>query len=162
MKKLFVLYDASCGLCVRAARWLKDQPAFIEVEPIPAGSHKAAMLFPDLRTSPTPDELLVIADTGEVYRDLAAWLMCLYALRRYRSWSLRLSRPGWEPLARRAVRFLTDHRETVSGVFGLQPTFEAMLAGAGPACPDGACAPASPPSPLNQRIREVRAARASQ
>ena len=157
MKKLYVLFDASCGLCVRSARWLNKQPAFLEVQAIPSGSHKAAKLFPGLRTAPTPEELVVIADTGEVYRDLSAWLMCLYALKRYRSWAIRLSRPGWKPLARRAVQFLTDHRETVSGVLGMKPAFEDMAAAPGPACPDGACAIAAPPSPLNARIREVRA-----
>ncbi len=169
MKKLYVLYDASCGLCVRCARWLNDEPAYIEVEPVPAGSHKAGKLFPGLRSSLTPDELVVVADSGEVYRDLAAWLMCLYALKRYRSWSIRLSRPGWQGLARRAVRFLSDYRDTVSGILGLKPSFEAMAAAAGggagggtgagasaASCPDGACATPPTTTWLNERIREVR------
>ena len=156
MKKLYVLYDASCGLCVRAARWLREAPAYLEIQVLPSGSHKAAKLFPSLRTSPTPEELIVIADTGEVYRDLSAWLMCLYALRRYRSWALRLSRPGWKPLARRAVEFLTDHRDTVSGVLGMRASFEEMATAAVPACTAGTCP--TPVAPLNARVRQVRAA----
>jgi predicted DCC family thiol-disulfide oxidoreductase YuxK len=160
MKKLYVLYDSSCGLCVRCAHWLNDQPAYLVVETVPSGSRRAERLFPELATGLTPEELTVIADTGEVYRDLAAWLMCLYALKRYRSWSVRLSRPGWRGLARRAVQFLTEHRDSVSGVLGLKPDFDRMVAAAGPptgACDDGSCA-AAPRSPLNARIREIRAA----
>jgi predicted DCC family thiol-disulfide oxidoreductase YuxK len=155
VKKLFVLYDSSCGLCVRCARWLNDEPAYIEVEPIAAGSHKARTMFPALHASATPDELVVVADSGEVYRDLSAWLMCLYALKRYRSWSIRLSRPGWQGLARRAVKFLSESRDTVSGILGFRASFNAMAAAepAG-ACASGACGTTAR---LNERVRDIRA-----
>lgn len=149
MNTLYVLYDASCALCRRCASWLQVQPAFIRVVALPSGSQRAAELFPTLRTPPSPEELVVVADTGAVYRDVAAWLMCLYALRRYRALSLRLARPGWHGLARRAVHFLAIHRGTISDFLGaphqLQPPDAA-------ACAEGRCAapPAPRPSPSSR------------
>lgn len=148
MKKLFVLYDASCRLCIRCARWLAREPAYLPIEVLPSGSHKAATLFPALRSSPTPEDLVVVADSGEVYRGYSAWLMCLYALRRYRTWSFRLARPGWSFIARRAVEFLSVNRDTLGGYSGIPVTLDTMLTETGIApCTDSACIPAPPPRP---------------
>ena len=48
MEKLYVLYDAECGLCTWAKRWLMRQPALINLSFIPAGSVLAQRLFPGL------------------------------------------------------------------------------------------------------------------
>lgn len=154
MKTLFVLFDSSCGLCGKCARWLTTEPAYFDIRAIPSGTHRAAQLFPALSQLPKPEELIVIADTGEVYRGFSAWIMCLYALKRYRAWSVRLSRPGWSRLARRAVHFLTEHRDSLSGLLGLRASFDAA-AGWGqpaPSCSTGACST----DPLVDRVRRVR------
>jgi hypothetical protein len=38
-----------------------------------------------------PSELVVISDTGEVYFNDAAWLVCLFALVDCRAWSFRMA-----------------------------------------------------------------------
>ena len=62
MKKLTVLYDASCGLCVRCRRWLAAQPAYLELDLIPQGSPLIAQRFPGLQVS--GDELVAVSDEG--------------------------------------------------------------------------------------------------
>jgi predicted DCC family thiol-disulfide oxidoreductase YuxK len=119
MRRLFVLYDDRCGLCTWARRWLLRQPAFLELTFIPSRSPRVGLLFPGLELPGERDELVVISDEGGVYRSSSAWLMCLYALRDYRAWSLRLAQPMLYPLARQAFVVLSRRRKNVSRWLGL-------------------------------------------
>jgi predicted DCC family thiol-disulfide oxidoreductase YuxK len=114
MRRLFVLYDSRCGLCSWARRWLAQQPAYLELVFIPAGSASAARLFPGLSHAEPVDELVVVGDDGAVYRSARAWIMTLYALVEYREWSLRLARPLLLPLARQAFTLLSTQRGRIS------------------------------------------------
>ena len=114
MRRLYVLYDARCGLCSWARRWLAQQPAFIELTFVPAGSERAVRLFPGLSRGGQVEELVVVSDDGAVYRDSRAWIMCLYALEDYREWALRLGHPLLSPLARQAFALLSKQRRRIS------------------------------------------------
>jgi predicted DCC family thiol-disulfide oxidoreductase YuxK len=114
MRRLYVLYDARCGLCSWARRWLMQQALFIELTFVPAGSERAGVLFPGLTQPGVPEELVVVSDDGAVYRDERAWIMCLYALQDYREWSLRLAQPALLPLARQAFALLSRNRGRIS------------------------------------------------
>jgi predicted DCC family thiol-disulfide oxidoreductase YuxK len=141
MQKLYVLYDASCGVCVRARRWMDRQPALVALEFVPAGSLAARMLFPAL--SGTSEELTVVSDEGDVWRGTAAWLMCLWGLAEFREWSHRMSSPALAPFARQALELLSKNRKRLSAWLRLMPE-EAVaerLKGAG----SPACAGAVPP-----------------
>jgi hypothetical protein len=81
---------------------------------IPAGSARAARLFPELAGSNEPEELVVISDEGGVYREALAWIMCLYALQEYRDWSIRLARPLLIPFARQAFTLISKRRRGIS------------------------------------------------
>jgi predicted DCC family thiol-disulfide oxidoreductase YuxK len=152
MRKLYVLFDGSCGLCVRSALWLSRQPAYFDIEPLAAGSQRAHTLFPGLSRI-SPDELFVIADTGEMYEGVSAWLMCLYALKKYRVWSFRLSRPAWRPLAKKAISLLSQHRKDLSRALGWSAD---RLLSVHPAagCEDGTCRTGA--EPLLNRVQQVR------
>ena len=119
MKRLFVLYDANCGLCSRIRRWAEGQPAFVELEFIAAGSSRAARWFPSLVRADHLEELLVVSDDGAVYAGDTSWIMVLYALEAYREWAIRLSRPWLLPHARVAFKVLSDNRKRVSSFLGL-------------------------------------------
>jgi predicted DCC family thiol-disulfide oxidoreductase YuxK len=114
MHRLYVLYDARCGLCRLARLWASSQPAFLELVFIAAGSDEAKMRFPGLSTSDVPEELIVVSDDGSIYRDNSAWIMCLYALEDYREWSLRLASPLLRPLARQAFVLVSKNRKQIS------------------------------------------------
>jgi predicted DCC family thiol-disulfide oxidoreductase YuxK len=117
MKYLTVAYDPHCGLCARIGAWLIEQPKWIGVRLIP--SDRAAKLYPDLAERLAHDELVVVSDEGGVYLGDHAWLMCLFALRHYRRWATRLSRPALLPLARQAFTVLSANRRRVSKWLGL-------------------------------------------
>jgi predicted DCC family thiol-disulfide oxidoreductase YuxK len=114
MRRLYILYDARCGLCTWARRWLARQPAFLDLTFIPAGSDQALRLFPGLTRPGQVEELVVISDDGAVYRDSRAWIMSLYALDEYREWALRLAHPLLLPLARQAFALISRQRRRIS------------------------------------------------
>lgn len=110
MRRLTVLYDARCELCRAARRWLERQARLVELEFVPAGSPDALERFPGLASDRTLEEIHVVGDGGEVYRGADAWLMCLWALRDYRGWSLKLAAPRHRHHARKLVAWVSRNR----------------------------------------------------
>ncbi len=104
MKTLYVLYDAECALCRRCKEWLQAQPAFLELRFIALQSAEAARRFPGIGALDPGDQLLVVNDTGDVYKGPYAWIMCLYALREYREWSQRLAHTAAAPVHAAGMR----------------------------------------------------------
>ena len=144
MNKLYVLYDANCGLCSSVRDWVQDQAQLIAMGFVVANSPRAAQLFPSLsRPGTRPEELIVVDDCGGVYREGHAWIMCLYALAEYRALSLRLASPTLLPLARKAFSFLSKRRNALSELLGMgsDRQMAARLEQEGAI----ACAPAPPP-----------------
>lgn len=118
MKKLYVLYDERCELCKRLQEWLQGQRCWIELSMVPAGSPQAGAMFPTLDQIAGTNDLAVISESGEVYLNNHAWIMCLYALEEYRDWALRLSSPLLLPFARNAFAALSKNRGTISRWIG--------------------------------------------
>jgi predicted DCC family thiol-disulfide oxidoreductase YuxK len=139
MKALTVLYDAQCGFCVKCRWWLAGQPKFVAMDFLPAGGPEAARLFPELVGPGQAEELTVVSDEGGVYQGARAWLVCLWALRDYREWSLRLATPGLLPLARAAFALVSASRKKISSWLHLATEAE-ILAELRPAEPPH-CAP---------------------
>ncbi|WP_430377083.1 thiol-disulfide oxidoreductase DCC family protein [Streptomyces sp. B1-3] len=100
---LTVLYDAECSLCAFLRGWLVRQPQLVPLELVPAGSEEARRRFPGLDHGTTLEEITVVGDAGQVYRDTAAWIVTLWALREHRPLAHRLSTPSGARLARGAV-----------------------------------------------------------
>jgi predicted DCC family thiol-disulfide oxidoreductase YuxK len=113
VKRLVVIYDDSCGFCVRCRWWLARQPAFVEYAFVPRSSPALARLFPGLALG-HKTELVVVGDDGSVYRDDAAFIMCLYGLQAYREWSLRLATPALMPFAAQFFRTVSKSRGWLS------------------------------------------------
>ena len=111
MNKLTVLYDPTCSMCCRARRWLENQPQYVELEFVGAGTARARTSYPDLDPEETMQNVTVISDEGGVYRGAKAWLICLWALRKYRGWSLTLGSAALLPSARSFVEWVSRHRK---------------------------------------------------
>ena len=140
MRRLTVLYDARCGLCSTARRWLEGQPQIVPLELLPADSEEARRRFPSLAET-EPEELVVVSDEGDVYRGPDAWIACLWALQDYREWSFRFARPALLPLARGIVEWVSTRRHRLSRALGMMSDQEIALAvSAGAACGDDGCA----------------------
>lgn len=126
MNKLTVLYDATCGFCVRCRWWLVNQPKFVEMDFLPAGSVEALQLFPELCSPGAAEELVVVDDDRGVYRGTHAWLMCLWALVEYREYADWLSHPALLPFARGAFAMVSASRKKISRWLGM-PSEEEMM-----------------------------------
>lgn len=116
MRQLTVLYDPQCGLCCRVHAWLVSQPKFIDLAFVAVASDEARLLYPALNHALTLRDVTVVDDRGGVYWGAKAWLMCLWALRDYREWSLRLSAPELLPTARKVVSMISQNRHRLEGV----------------------------------------------
>ena len=120
MQTLYVLYDEGCALCCRIRLWLEHQPRYVRLTFIAADSPEAHRRFPMLDHARTLQELTVISDNGAIYRNTKAWVICLWALREYRAWSLRLSSPELMPLARRLVVWVSRNRSGLGKFSGVR------------------------------------------
>jgi len=116
MPELTVLYDPQCGLCRRAQAWLISKPKYVELVFVPASSDEARSRYPQLNHSLTLADLTVISDQCAVYSGPKAWLMCLWALREYREWALRLSSPELLPTAKRVISMISQNRYQLEGL----------------------------------------------
>ena len=116
MKRLYVLFDAQCELCVRCRNWLMKQPAFVPLAFVGLQSDEAKLRFPGIETLRPNDQLLAISDDGSVYRGAYAWIMCLWALRDYREWALRLRSPELLPTAKRVISMISQNRYQLEGL----------------------------------------------
>jgi predicted DCC family thiol-disulfide oxidoreductase YuxK len=139
VRSLTVLYDARCGLCSNARRWLEGQPQIVPLELLPADSEEARRRYPTLAET-EPEELVVVSDEGDLYRGSPAWIVCLWALQDYREWSFRFARPALLPLARGIVEWISTRRHRLSRALGMMSDQEIALAvSAGRRCDDGGC-----------------------
>jgi predicted DCC family thiol-disulfide oxidoreductase YuxK len=125
VRGLTVLFDASCPLCVRCARWLAHEPAYVPLTTLAASSTEARE-----RYGAVPwlgEELVVVADDGAVWVGPAAFLVALWSLVAYREWSYRLSGDTLSRVAERFFVSLSSQRRMIA----------AFLEHDG--CADGAC-----------------------
>ncbi|WP_395741919.1 thiol-disulfide oxidoreductase DCC family protein [Prosthecobacter sp.] len=140
MHVLTLFYDAHCGVCSRFRRWMLEQPAYVRLNFVPYDSPQALRLCPDLRHLRADEEIVVMGDDGSLWQGAAAWVTCLWALRDYREWSLRLATPGMLGLARKVVHWISSNRISLSALLRLKGD-DALRAEVGAvACENGACA----------------------
>src|SRR5262245_31410015 len=114
MNNLFVLFDSSCELCQRCKSCLQSQHQQVSLTFIAAQSAEGQHIFPVLNHDETMEELTVVSDTGAVYHGAKAWIMCLWALTVYRSWSYRLATPEMMSVAKRFVTMVSDNRKSLN------------------------------------------------
>jgi len=131
MRRLTVLYDAHCPLCLRCRSWMESQPAFVEVDWLACDSPEARARYREVPW--LGQELVVVSDEGQVWAGPAAFLVCLWALRDWREWSYRLSGPTLAPMAERFFHAVSTRRRRVAAWLGWQ------------ACEDGSCRAAAHP-----------------
>jgi predicted DCC family thiol-disulfide oxidoreductase YuxK len=111
-----IIYDADCGLCTHTKDWIGRQAPLIRIGFVASGSLEARRRFPHL----PPDELAVVANTGEVWLGNHAWIVCLWALHGYRDLAFRLTSPLLLLMAREAFAVLSKNRSALSSMLKLQ------------------------------------------
>ncbi len=128
MHTLTIFYDARCGLCSRVRGWLALQPAYVRLSFVSYDSPEAARRLPAIRHLRADQEIVVMADTGEVWQGAGAWVVCLWALREYRAWSARLAGPAMQAAARTLVHWISRNRVGLSRLLHFKSDAELMLA----------------------------------
>lgn len=108
MTRLTIVYDEHCAVCRRARDWLLTQPTHVPLELIAAGSPAAMRRFKGLPW--LGKELVAGDDEGNVWVGPAAFLTALWATRRYRGWSYRMSGERLAPLAESFFRMVSARR----------------------------------------------------
>jgi predicted DCC family thiol-disulfide oxidoreductase YuxK len=114
--QLTILYDERCAFCLRCRDWLATQPVLVGVRLLASGSWEAHERFGDVPW--LGSELVVADDTGKVWVGPDAFLMCLWATARYRSWSYVLTRPGYGRFAERFFMHVSKRRGRYAEWFG--------------------------------------------
>jgi predicted DCC family thiol-disulfide oxidoreductase YuxK len=139
-EQLFVLYDASCGLCSSFRTWLQGQHMQTPLNLVPLQSPTLEQQFIGIRAHHPEKEILVVDERGALYKGPAAWVMCLWALTEYRGLAFRLASPELLPFVQKVCTLLSSNRLTLSKILGLKNDLlrnEATeLTGA---CDDGVC-----------------------
>lgn len=144
IRQLHVFYDARCALCQACRHWLDKQAKYVPLQFVAYQSEEAGRLCPGLERFRPDQEIVVLADNGNIYQGGAAWVMCFWALREYRALSQRLATPVLFPLARKICHLVSSHRLRLSRFFGKgahgdKALLEALDHEPADACPNGAC-----------------------
>ncbi|MET9695792.1 DCC1-like thiol-disulfide oxidoreductase family protein [Streptomyces sp. NPDC006529] len=103
VRKLVVLYDARCALCVHIRNWLTTQRCLVPVALVPAGSLEARHRFPRLDHAATLREITVVGDRGQVWTGADAFIVALWALADHRPKANWLATAAGRPFARGTV-----------------------------------------------------------
>ncbi len=119
MKALTIFYDPNCGLCRNFRNWLQQQDAYLPLHFVGFQTEEARSLFPAIATVQADKELVVIADDGCWWQGPAAWLTCLWALKKYREWSFRLATPSLLPIVASLCQKLSQNRLQISQLLRL-------------------------------------------
>lgn len=121
MNTLTIFHDPDCGLCAQFKRWLISQDSYPDLQFIPYNSAQARARLPIIDDLDAGGEIIVIADDGRWWQGPSAWLICLWALKRYREWSYRLATPSLMPTVERLCHLLSENRLQVSQLLQLKP-----------------------------------------
>ncbi len=116
MRRLTVLYDGGCPLCVRCVTWLRSQPAHVELELLDAAAPAAQARYGHLPW--LGDQLVVVSDTGHGWAGPAAFVTCLWALVAWRPWASLAARPALAPVSARLFHGLSTHRRRLAAWLG--------------------------------------------
>jgi len=103
VRAMTVLYDPDCPVCRASKRWMLLHRPLIDVRFVAVNSRLAHQRFPQLDLAACVREITVVTDTGHVYRGEAAFVMCLWSLRRTRSLALQMARGHRAPILRAMV-----------------------------------------------------------
>lgn len=113
--RLVVLFDGHCPFCLRVSHWLAKEEQSVPLTLIDAYSTEAQ----PWRTIPwIRSELVVASDRGHVWAGPAAFILCLWALRRFRWLASLLTEPLVRPLAELFFRQLSTRRGGLGWAIG--------------------------------------------
>jgi predicted DCC family thiol-disulfide oxidoreductase YuxK len=108
--RLTVLYDEACPMCRQLRTWLASQWVVVRLDLMAAGSPEARWRYPLLDHERTKTVLTVINQDGAVFEAERAWLVCAWALPKWRPLAEQLGTRPRLALVRVASRLVNRHR----------------------------------------------------
>ena len=93
MRRLTLVHDPAV-FGWRTWRWFDAEPKYVPVDVVSTERRDVAARVPGLDPATLVDRLTLMDDEGDVWRDGAAELMALWALRRYRRRALLIGHPS--------------------------------------------------------------------
>jgi predicted DCC family thiol-disulfide oxidoreductase YuxK len=116
VSRLVVLFDGRCPFCVRVREWLESEEQLVPFAVVDAYSAEAKSwgTIPWMRR-----ELVVVSDRGHVWAGPAAFILCFWALRRFRWLASFLAGPFVLPLAEMFFRALSTSRGRLGWAIGV-------------------------------------------
>jgi hypothetical protein len=103
VRVLTVLYDPTDRFAPALRDWLLRERPLVPLDVTPVTGEEARRRFTLPAGTVLGPGIAVVADSGAVWLGDAAWVMCLWALRRHRRTAHRLARSGDGALARATV-----------------------------------------------------------
>jgi predicted DCC family thiol-disulfide oxidoreductase YuxK len=137
MTELTIFYDPKCGLCTQVRAWMRAQPSYLKLNFVGFNHPEATAILPELPDLDPAGQIVVYADSGEVYRGAEAWITCLWALRNWRGWAKKFSRPEWHPFVKRLCQLISGNRIKLSHLMKMRPDEVAEQTTSG--CDSGSC-----------------------
>ena len=113
-RRLTVIYDDNCELCRRCRHWLATQPTLVDLRFLAASDAEVVDRYGHLPWYRI--ELMIVSDTGVAWVGPEAFVMALWATRKWRATSYRISARAFRPIAERFFHTLSSNRSVVSGM----------------------------------------------
>jgi len=112
-----VIYDAHCGVCSWSVAWLQRQKADQPFRFLASDSEEAIRLVP---VRP-PNQMAIVAPSGEVLLGSDGWIGCMSVLPRYK-WAARvMAWPVVNPFVRLGYGIVAKNRLRISKLLGRKP-----------------------------------------
>lgn len=123
-KKLTILYDSECRVCVAIRNWVAQQATYIDLRFLPMRHPKTHACYPEIVQKIYDDQFIVIDDRGRYYTDNNARIMCLYALKRTRHLSTLLAKPSLKWLSTSVLSWFSRNRHQLGRLMPQQASCE--------------------------------------
>lgn len=122
MRALLVLYDSACPFCARCREWLEARVQEVPLVFLCCRSPDARQRYG--RIEGLGRDLVVVDDRGAYYTGPSAFVMCFWALASFRWIAVLAASFLFWPLARVALEWVSEHRDTLAGLVGVACTGE--------------------------------------
>lgn len=116
MTGLWIVYDSGCAFCRRCRLWLERQDHHLPVRFLPASGAAAREAVGHLLAPAS--ELAVIADDGRVWIGAPAFVVALWATRRFRPLASRLHGAAGAQAARAVFGSASASRHALGAMLG--------------------------------------------
>ena len=144
--RLTVLTDSECSLCRQCRAWLSSQYLLVPIEFLSVGSPEAVARY---QSAGNQRNVLIVADEyGRLWMGPDAFVMCLWATDRYRTWAHWAARPGWRVIARHLFKSVSSNRHRISHMMSGTCSDETCTTHGPKPAPRPPAPPQAPPPPL--------------